>query len=223
MPPSAWMEEAEKANCAHIVDAMIYISNESGTRFDVFWINPKTQTLTQITLDPVEPRIVAPYNTHVDQVLELHEIPDATTGECSSPEQVCRRTYAKAHSEDKTKNVYKITKDFEAVHVTDNLRARAYAGETIASALTFQNSSGETVDIFWVDHTGNKVHLGPLNPGGTAAFDSFVGNEFAVQESGESCGDSCRITHVKNPGNDPTIVIQERFQAMYQGRDISEP
>jgi hypothetical protein len=100
--PSEWLQKAQENNCGDkIVAAMMYISNESGSRFDVFWVNPKSQILTQINQEPVAPRVVAPYNSHVDQYMELHEVHDEVTGECPSPDKVCRRAYVKVHGPDK--------------------------------------------------------------------------------------------------------------------------
>jgi hypothetical protein len=100
--PSDWLQKAQENNCGDkIVPAMMYISNESGSRFDAFWVNPKSQILTQINQEPVAACVITPYNSHVDQYMELHEVHDEVTGECPSPDRVCRRAYVKVHGPDK--------------------------------------------------------------------------------------------------------------------------
>ena len=105
-PPTEWIEKAQSASCADLVKASMTIVNDSKTRFDVFWMNEKTKALQQINTEPVEYRQVNPYNSYVDQYMELHEIPDDDSGECMSKDQVCRRAYVKLASDVNTESKF---------------------------------------------------------------------------------------------------------------------
>ena len=85
---------------------LIYIFNESPTSFNVFWVNPQSYELVLLSDTPVLPRKLASYNSFVNEVLELHQVPDATTGECVSADQVCKRANVKVTAEDKNLSKY---------------------------------------------------------------------------------------------------------------------
>lgn len=226
MPPSEWMEEAQSSNCANLVPALIHIYNDSRSRFDVFWVNPNTQKLKQISADPVEDRQVVNYNSHVGQILELHEIPNETTGECASQDQVCRRSMVKLISDVKLENVWRLNSNFEVIAL-DDLRARAYLGEVIPSDVTFINrTGGSQFDVFWVDVKKDerlKLTVSPVEVGKRASYNSHVVNVFEVEEVGQ-CADTntCRKARYQNAGNSPVVHINENFECLVKGVLVSD-
>lgn len=220
MPPSSWLDDAQKANCANIVPANVHIFNDSRSQFDVFWVRQKTQEVKQITNDPVKDKALVNYNTHVDQFLELHEVPDDDTGECNSADQTCRRAFVKAHSDVKVENVYILTPSFEVVRA-DGLQARAFLGEVIQSDVEVVNEmGGGTFDVYYAARTGEKTKMtsSPLTTGASIKLTSYVNNEFEMQETGACASDnSCRTNMYQNPGGNPSISINENFEVVTKG------
>ena len=156
----------------------------------------------------MEDQDVAPYNSHVDQILELHEIPSDTTGECASEDQTCRRAYVKILSDVKEENVFRLTSTFEVEQVTDQLQARAYLGEIIDSEVTILNDTGgASFDIYYVSREKEETKLTgePVITGGRVGYNSYVLNEFLMRETGACVNnDSCRSVLFVNPGGSPS-------------------
>jgi hypothetical protein len=127
-------------------------------------------------------------------------------------------------------DVYRITKNFEAILVTDELRARAITGEVVESKITFSNLSGEPLHIYWVDTAGmaTKLTQTPVATGKSLSINSYVGNEFELRQEepigGTTCNEgSCRrVITVVNPGRDAIITINKDFAPMYNGESLAE-
>ena len=116
------------------------------------------------------------------------------------------QTTAIAKSKFPPPDVVRLNPNFEAVTETNQLRARAYLGETIEHSIRINNRSGSTLDLFWVDQGGRKVNLVTLPDYTDQNLGSIVNNEFEVQELDtghgpcESSPTGCRTTRFKNHG-----------------------
>ena len=113
-PPSAWIEQQQGTKCKDLIPATITIVNDSKTSFDVFWLDKESNSLQQINTAPLEYRQVTPFNSFVNQYMELHERPNPETGECSTSannnnnddDNVCRRAFVQIISDVKTESTF---------------------------------------------------------------------------------------------------------------------
>ena len=91
-PSQMLFDRAYQKSCgASNIPALVTILNEQKAGINVFWMDPKTRQLKQINDKPHPYKSKQPYNSHVDQTLEIHEAPDPNTGECGGETQTCRR------------------------------------------------------------------------------------------------------------------------------------
>ena len=63
----------------------IQISNESGRRVDVFWVNPDTEELVRQTEPFVYNGGSLPLTSYVGHTFEVRELPSSKTGYCGDP------------------------------------------------------------------------------------------------------------------------------------------
>lgn len=105
-------------------------------------------------------------------------------------------------------DVVRINPRFEAITETNILRARAYLGEKIENSIRINNRSGSSLDLYWVDHNGNKDKLITLQDYTDQQYGSVVNNEFEAQEVATNDGPcatsptGCRTARFKNHGGD---------------------
>jgi hypothetical protein len=204
MPPSEWMAQAEEQHCGKQTPVTIHIHNDSKTRFDTFWLHPKLRKLQQVTSEPVEYRNTAPYHSYLDQIFELHEVPNEETGECV--EMVCRRVTVQVKEEGDMNNVFRLTKAYTLEQVTDELEAKAYFGEVIESNLELINTGNTPIKLYYIPPgSGEPLLLSTIAVWEQKKYTSYATNMFQVEETGPcEKDDSCRINRFSNPPNNPS-------------------
>ena len=109
LPPTEWVKQQQETKCDNLVPASITIVNDSKTRFDVFWMNKQSNSLQKINSEPLEYRQVIPFNSYVNQYMELHELPNQDTGECGGADNnnnVCRRAFVQLTSDVKSESTF---------------------------------------------------------------------------------------------------------------------
>ena len=75
------------------------------------------------------------------------------------------------------------------------------------SQITFDNQSGRTVDVWWLDYEGNRVHYNTLGPEGSYLQETWITHPWVITEGGEGgSGDCLGYTISTQPSQ--TYVIQ---------------
>lgn len=69
----------------------IHMLNDSGSKIEVYWVNPETAERHLMSKSPVLFGATFPLNTFVGHEFELRELPSVKTGVCKSPDQTCRQ------------------------------------------------------------------------------------------------------------------------------------
>jgi hypothetical protein len=90
----------------------IQILNESGSRLEVYWIQPQTRVGTLMSTPDVMNGASFPLNSYVGHEFELRELPSKSTGVCKSDDQTCRSVYfAVTENDDQSEFVQYIMPD----------------------------------------------------------------------------------------------------------------
>merc|ERR1719410_1780900 len=103
----------------------IHFINDSGRRFEVFWVSVNTGELVPQLSDPVSPGATASLNSFITHTFELREVPSSKTGGCSGDDNTCHSVRF-TMNENHDQAVY-LRKDWTVDHVDDTTRSKAEA------------------------------------------------------------------------------------------------
>ena len=101
----------------------IQIINESGQRFEVFWVSVNTGELILQLATPVVTGSTASLNSFVAHAFELREMPSTKTGECSGENNVCHSVRFTVN-ENQNQAIH-VMKDYSVQHHDDTTRGKA--------------------------------------------------------------------------------------------------
>jgi len=109
----------------------IQIINETGRRFEVFWVSVDTGELVPQLQQPVSAGATANLNSFMTHTFELREVPSSKTGECSGDDNVC---HAVRFTVNENQNqAFYIRKDYSVDHFDDTTRAKEAAVDVMSS------------------------------------------------------------------------------------------
>jgi len=107
----------------------INILNESGSRVEIYWINPSSREGVLMTVPDVMNGANFPLNSFVGHEFEVRELPSASTGLCKSEGQVCRTTLFTVSPGDE--QTFTISKMFQIRFVDDKVKAEEQASQIV--------------------------------------------------------------------------------------------
>mmetsp|Transcript_33688 Transcript_33688/g.81667 ORF Transcript_33688/g.81667 Transcript_33688/m.81667 type:complete len:465 (+) Transcript_33688:359-1753(+) len=112
----------------------INILNDSGSKFEIYWINPQTRAGVVMTPAAIMHGANFPLNSFVGHEFEVREFPSASTGLCKSEDQVCRTTLFEVSPGDE--QTFTINKKFELIFVDDKVKAEEMASQIVRECKT---------------------------------------------------------------------------------------
>lgn len=108
----------------------IQMLNDSGSKIEVFWVQPDTGKRVLMSTNPVLFGATFPLNTYVGHEFEMREVPSDKTGVCKSPDQTCRQAAFKISENDD--QVARLSDDFEIIFKDNKIAAREEASDLVA-------------------------------------------------------------------------------------------
>jgi len=131
----------------------IQIVNETGRKFEVFWVDPDTGELIPTLPAPVSAGSTANLNSFMTHSFELREVPSTKTGECSGDDNDCKAVRFTVN-ENENQAIY-IMKDYSVHHHDDTTRAKE---ATVDLVMTCEERAKSSIsDASTIDEAENVI------------------------------------------------------------------